>query len=127
MVEKAEDIIYYEEPADDGTTWYRCDYRGVAIRKPKTMFEGGRKIHIQEEFFRHINQENLYEKKLIRIRDEIEDYLNKASTIEEDDLAIALAAGRYASMKLTKLTGEESTKKFFNECIKTTLKQNILR
>ena len=75
----------------------------------------------------YANQENLYEKKLIRIRDDIEDYLNQASTIEEDDLAIALAAGRYASMKLTKLTGEESTKKFFNECIKTTLKQNILR
>ena len=73
------------------------------------------------------NQEDLYEKKLIRIRDEIEDYLNQASTIEEDELAIALAAGRYASMKLTKLTGKQSTKKFFNECIKTTLKQNILQ
>jgi hypothetical protein len=72
-------------------------------------------------------QEDLYEKKLIRIRDEIEDYLNQASTIEEDDLAIALAAGRYASMKLAKLTGKESTKRFFNECIKTTLKQNILQ
>jgi hypothetical protein len=72
------------------------------------------------------NQEDLYEQKLIRIRDEIEDYLNQSSTIEVDDLAIALAAGRYASMKLTKLTGEDSTKKFFNECIKTTLKQRIL-
>ena len=73
------------------------------------------------------NQEDLYEQKLIRIRDEIEDYLNKVSTIEGDDLAIALAAGRYASMKLAKLTGKESTKRFFNECIKTTLKQNILQ
>ena len=69
------------------------------------------------------NQEDLYEKKLIRIRDEIEDYLNQASETEEDDLAIALAAGRYASMKLAKLTGEESTKKFFSQCIKTTLNQ----
>ena len=69
------------------------------------------------------NQENLYEKKLIRIRDEIEDYLNQTSATEKDDLSIALAAGRYASMKLAKLTGEESTKKFFNECIKTTLNQ----
>ena len=73
------------------------------------------------------NQEDLYEQKLMRIRDEIEHYLNEVSTIEEDDLAIALAAGRYASMKLAKLTGEESTKKFFNECIKTTLKQRILQ
>ena len=69
------------------------------------------------------NQEDLYEKKLIRIRDEIEDYLNQASATEEDDLAIALAAGRYASMKLAKLTGEESTKIFFSQCIKTTLNQ----
>ena len=72
-------------------------------------------------------QEDFYEEKLIRIRDEIEDFLNRASKIEEDDLAIALAAGRYASMKLTKLTGEESTKNFFNECIKTTLKQKNLQ
>ena len=73
------------------------------------------------------NQKDLYEKKLIRIRDEIEVYLNRASKIEEDHLAIALAAGRYSSMMLSKLTGEESTKKFFNECIKTTLKQKILQ
>ncbi len=71
------------------------------------------------------NQEDFYEKKLIRIRDEIEDYLNHVSKIEEDDLAVALAAGRYASMKLAKLTGKESTKKFLNECIKTTLKQKF--
>ena len=72
-------------------------------------------------------QENLlYEKKLIRIRDEIEDYLINSSITERDELAIALAAGRYASMRLAQLTGEENTKKFFNECIKTTLKQRVL-
>ncbi len=64
---------------------------------------------------------SIYEKKLIRIRDEIEDYLSRVSVVEKDDLAIALAAGRFASMKLAQLTGEQSTKKFFNECIKTTL------
>ena len=69
----------------------------------------------------------LYEKKLIRIRDEIEDYLENVSITERDELAIALAAGRYASMKLAQLTGEESTKDFFNECINTTLKQRILQ
>ncbi len=69
------------------------------------------------------SEEDLYKKKLIRIRDEIEFNLNYVSAFEEDDLAIALAAGRYASMKLTQLTGEESTKEFFNECIKTTLNQ----
>ena len=73
------------------------------------------------------NQEDLYKKKLIRIRDEIEDYLNQVSVIEKDNLAVALAAGRYASMKLAQITDEDSTKRFFNECIKTTLKQKIFR
>ena len=72
------------------------------------------------------NQKCTYEKKLIRIRDEIEDYLNNTALSEKDDLAIALAAGRYASMKLAQLTGEKSTKKFINECIKTSLKHNIM-
>ena len=72
------------------------------------------------------DEDTIYEKKLIRIRDEIEDYLINASNAEKNELAIALAAGRYASMKLTQLTGEKSTKSFLNECIKTTLEQRIL-
>ena len=64
-----------------------------------------------------------YRNKLVRIRDEIEDYLNLVSRNENDELAIALAAGRFATMKLTKLTGEIETKKFVNECIITTLKK----
>ena len=73
------------------------------------------------------SEDLLYEKKLIRIRDYIEYYLRDVSITENDELAIALAAGRYASMKLAQLTGEISTKKFFNECINTTLKKNILK
>ena len=78
--------------------------------------------------FSSSNQENelLYKEKLIRVRDEIEDYLRNISNAEKDELAIALAAGRYASMKLTQLTGEQGTKKFINECIKTTLKHSNL-
>ena len=68
------------------------------------------------------NEKIKYEKKLIRIRDEIEKYLELASIYEEDPLAVALAAGRYASMKLAQLTGEDETKSFFNDCINTTLK-----
>ena len=64
-----------------------------------------------------------YRNKLVRIRDEIEDYLNLVSRNENDELAIALAAGRCATMKLTQLTGEIETKKFVNECIITTLKK----
>ena len=78
---------------------------------------------IKLNFSSSIKEENfLYKKKLIRVRDEIEDYLRNASTAENDELAIALAAGRYASMKLAQLTDEESTKKFFDNCIETTLK-----
>ena len=83
---------------------------------------------IKLDFSSTSKKENiLYEKKLIRIRDEIEDYLKNVSKVEEDELAIALAAGRYASMKLTQLTGEKNTKNFINECIKTTLNRSILR
>ncbi len=57
MVEKIEDIIYYEEPADDGTTWYRCDYKGVAIRKPKSMFDDLTELEIKQVFFDAINTE----------------------------------------------------------------------
>ena len=64
-----------------------------------------------------------YRNKLVRIRDEIEDYLNLVTINEGDELAIALAAGRFATMKLTQLTGEIETKKFVNECIITTLKK----
>ena len=64
-----------------------------------------------------------YKNKLVRIRDEIEDYLNLVSRNENDELAIAYAAGRFATMKLTQLTGENETKKFVNECIITSLKK----
>ena len=82
---------------------------------------------IKLDFSLYNKKEDLYEKKLIRIRDEIEDYLRNVSNTEKDELAVALAAGRYASMKLAQLTGKESTKKFFNECIKTTLQQKFLK
>ena len=81
---------------------------------------------IRLDFSSSNNEEDLlYEKKLIRIRDEIENYLRNESIAERDELAIALAAGRYASMKLAQLTGEESTKEFINKCIKTTLMHKI--
>ena len=70
-------------------------------------------------------KQSLYEKKLIKIRDEIEDYLDKVSIYEKDELAVALAAGRYAAMKLAQLTGEKSTKQFINDCIKTTLRHKV--
>ena len=63
-----------------------------------------------------------YKSKLIRIRDEIEDYLVSSSLNEKDELAVALASGRFAIMKLTQLSGKEETKEFVNECIATSLR-----
>lgn len=63
-----------------------------------------------------------YKEKLIRIRDDIEIYLDNQTSIENDELAIALAAGRYATMKLVELTGQDETINFVNDCIKTSLK-----
>ena len=56
-----------------------------------------------------------------KVRDEIEEYLCQISINESDELAVALAAGRYATMKLAQLTGEKNTKSFVDDCIKTTL------
>ena len=71
--------------------------------------------------FSNKNKNIVYEKKLIRIRDDIEDYLCQFSDNENDELAVALAAGRYAIMKLAQITGEAETKNFVHDCIKTTL------
>ena len=54
-------MIYYEETAGDGNTSYRFDYRGIAIRKPKCMYDGQTDLQIKQEFFRHIKQENIYD------------------------------------------------------------------
>ena len=74
-------------------------------------------------FKSHVKKSNssdiIYQSKLCRIRDTIEDDLYKKSLIEDDHLAVSLSAGRYAAMKLTELIGKEETLIFFNDCIKT--------
>ena len=60
--------------------------------------------------------------KLCRIRDEVEEKLNKYSMIENNELAVRLSSGRYAAMKLTKLIGKEDTIQFFKDCIETASK-----
>ena len=73
------------------------------------------KSSIEEEY-------SEYREKLIRIRDDIEIYLDNQTSIENDELAIALAAGRYATMKLVELTGQNETINFVNDCIQTSLR-----
>ena len=68
------------------------------------------------------NRNAMYKNKLIRIRDEIEEYLLESGLYEDDELAVALASGRFAIMKLTQMTGENETIDFVNDCINTTLK-----
>ena len=78
---------------------------------------------INVNFKSSINEEYPeYREKLIRIRDDIEIYLDNQTSIENDELAIALAAGRYATMKLVELTGQNETINFVNDCIKTSLR-----
>ena len=76
---------------------------------------------IKIDFSTCYNKKENYENKLIRIRDEIEINLKNVSLLEKDELAIALASSRYGIMKLIQLTGEKTTKKFIEECIKTAL------
>jgi len=60
-----------------------------------------------------------YSSKLCRIRDEIEDELQIKSLLEKDQLAISLAAGRYAAMNLERILGQDDAIKFFKDCINT--------
>ena len=60
--------------------------------------------------------------KLCRIRDEIEEELNNYSIMEDNELAVSLASGRYSAMKLTQLIGKEDTIQFFQDCIETASK-----
>lgn len=59
------------------------------------------------------------EKKYALIRDKIENHLQKFSKIYGDEWAVALAAGRYSSMKLQQMDGSDSTIDFFKKCIET--------
>ena len=54
-----------------------------------------------------------------KIRDGIENLLNTASAVNRDPLAIVLAAGRYASMRLYQIQGRAETMAFFDNCIQT--------
>lgn len=64
-------------------------------------------------------------KKYLQIRDELELLLSKYA-IEKNDLwAVCLAAGRFASMNLQKIDGEEKALEFFKNCIETQKKSNL--
>tara|TARA_B100000287_G_scaffold83572_1_gene76208 strand:- start:724 stop:984 length:261 start_codon:yes stop_codon:yes gene_type:complete len=66
---------------------------------------------------RHLDRD--YSSKLCRIRDNIEEELYQKSLKENDQLAVSLAAGRYAAMNLGQLIGYEDAITFFQECLNT--------
>ena len=65
------------------------------------------------------NTINYKKTKYIKIRDEVESLLFNYALNKKDLWAVSLAAGRFASIHLEKLDGEEKTLTFFKNCIKT--------
>ena len=64
-------------------------------------------------------------KKYSQIRDELESFLSNYA-IEKNDLwAVCLAAGRFASMNLQRIDGEDKALEFFKNCIETQKKSNL--
>ena len=79
-------------------------------------------INLDDHLKNRCNEQLITKNKLCRIRDEIEKELNNYSIIENNELAVSLASGRYSAMKLTKLIGKEDTIQFFKDCIETASK-----
>ena len=73
---------------------------------------------------------NLLEKKkkeLSEIRDEIEMILTNYSISKKDLWAVSLAAGRFSSINLMKIEGQDKAIKFFNNCMETQKKFELSR
>ena len=57
--------------------------------------------------------------KIEQIRDSIETVLEKAATSENMPLTVAMAAGRYAAMRMFQLQGRAETMAFMDQCVVT--------
>ena len=57
--------------------------------------------------------------KIEQIRDSIETALEKVATFENMPLTVAMAAGRYAAMRMFQLQGRGETMAFMNQCVVT--------
>ena len=58
-------------------------------------------------------------RKVEQIRDSIETALEKVATSENMPLTVAMAAGRYAAMRMFQLQGRAETMSFMDQCIIT--------
>ena len=57
--------------------------------------------------------------KIEQIRDSIETALEKVSISEDMPLTVAMAAGRYAAMRMFQLQGRAETMAFMDQCVVT--------
>ena len=57
--------------------------------------------------------------KIEQIRDSIEAALEEVAATEKMPLTVAMAAGRYAAMRLFQIQGRAETMSFMNQCIVT--------
>ena len=57
--------------------------------------------------------------KVEQIRDSIETALEKVETLENMPLTVAMAAGRYAAMRMFQLQGRAETMAFMDQCVVT--------
>ena len=57
--------------------------------------------------------------KVEQIRDSIETALEKVATSENMPLTVAMAAGRYAAMRMFQLQGRAETMAFMDQCVIT--------
>ena len=57
--------------------------------------------------------------KIEQVRDSIETALEKVATSENMPLTVAMAAGRYAAMRMFQLQGRAETMAFMDQCVIT--------
>ena len=57
--------------------------------------------------------------KVEHIRDSIETALEKVANLENMPLTVAMAAGRYAAMRMFQIQGRAETMAFMDECVVT--------
>ena len=64
-----------------------------------------------------LSKKDIY--KVEQIRDSIETALEKVATTENMPLTVAMAAGRYAAMRMFQLQGRAETMAFIDQCVVT--------
>ena len=64
-----------------------------------------------------LSKKDIY--KVEQIRDSIETALEKVATTENMPLTVAMAAGRYAAMRMFQLQGRAETMAFMDQCVVT--------